>query len=96
MADIIAVDDEKGWLDLYEEKLSEAGHTVRTFENGLRALEDMKRKLPDLVILDIRMSPSGRDVLRTVRRAWPDLPIVVITAWASLEAAVLQRLPRRF
>ena len=55
MAGIVAVDDERDWLDLYAERLGEAGHTVRTFEDGRRAFEGMKRKLPDLVILDIRM-----------------------------------------
>jgi DNA-binding NtrC family response regulator len=83
LAGIIAVDDERDWLDLYAERLGEAGHTVLTFEDGLRAFEEIKQKLPDLVILDIRMCPSGRDMLRAIRRAWPGLPVVVSSSYGG-------------
>ena len=83
MADILAVDDEKEWLELYAEGLGSVGHTVRTFGDGQAALNEMGRDLPDLVVLDIRMAPSGRQVLAMIRRYWPDLPVVVSSAYGG-------------
>lgn len=83
MADILAVDDEKEWRELYAEELAEAGHTVRTFGDGRKALDEIGRSPPDLVILDIRMGPSGRQMLGMIRRCWPGLPVVISSAYGG-------------
>lgn len=83
MAHIMAVDGEREWLDLYAERLAETGHTVQTFGDAVRAFEEMKRKMPDLLILDSRMSPGGRDALRAIRRAWPGLPVVLVSSYGG-------------
>ena len=83
MADILAVDDEKEWRELYAEGLAEVGHTVRTFGDGSKALDEIGRSPPDLVILDIRMGPSGRQMLWMIRRYWPELPVVISSAYGG-------------
>lgn len=83
MADILAVDDEKEWRELYAEGLAEVGHTVRTFGDGSEALDEIGRSPPDLVVLDIRMAPSGRQMLWMIRRCWPELPVVISSAYGG-------------
>jgi len=83
MADILVVDDEQAWRDLFTELLESKGHTVRAVENGVLALGEIKRKRPELTILDIRMSPSGRDLLRSIRRLMPDMPVVVCSSYGG-------------
>jgi DNA-binding NtrC family response regulator len=83
MIDILVVDDEQAWRDLFTELLENAGYTVRTVENGVLALDEIKRRKPDLTILDIRMSPSGRDLLRSVRRLMPEMPVVVCSSYGG-------------
>lgn len=80
MANLLAVDDERAWLNLFVTKLSEEGHAVRTCEDGVWALREIERNLPELLILDIRMWPTGNEILKTIRKRWPDLPVVIYTA----------------
>lgn len=83
MTAIVVIDDEKEWLELYGEGLGANGHAVRTFGDGRAALLDMDLEVPDVVVLDIRMAPSGRDVLRSIRRRWPGLPVVVASSYVG-------------
>lgn len=83
MFDIMVVDDEHAWRSLFCETLSDAGYSVRSYDNGLEALQDMGRTLPDLVVLDIRMFPSGHDILADVRLCWPEMPVIVASSYGS-------------
>lgn len=83
MADIVIVDDSKLWLELYERSLTAAGHRCRSFKNGSDALKEIDQRGADLVILDIRMSPSGREVLKSLQAGFPDLPVIVNTSYAG-------------
>ena len=83
MADILAIDDEQEWLELYAERLAEMGHVVKTYSNGQVALNEMGQNLPDLVILDLRMAPSGRQMLWMIRRYWPGVPVIISSAYAG-------------
>jgi DNA-binding response OmpR family regulator len=80
---ILAIDDERLWLELYAEKLTDAGFTVSTLEDGRSAVREIERLSPALVILDVRMSPSGRDVLSLIRTARPDLPVIISSAYGG-------------
>ena len=80
MANLLAVDDERNWLDLYVARLSEEGHAVRTCEDGVWALREIERNLPELLILDIRMWPTGHEILRAIRKRWPELPVIIYTS----------------
>ena len=83
MARIAAVDDEAEWLELYTEGLQEAGHEVEAFTDGTAAARSIGADPPDLVILDIRMGPSGRDVLKSIREANPALLVVMSSAYGG-------------
>jgi len=83
MAYILAVDDEPDWLALYAETLGGAGHSVRTYTNGQVAFNEMGESRPDLVILDLRMAPSGRQLLWMIRRYWPGVPVIVSSAYGG-------------
>ena len=83
MARIAAVDDEREWLELYAEGLADAGHEVETFSDGRDAVKAIAADPPDLVILDIRMGPSGREVLKWIRQANQALPVVMSSAYGG-------------
>ncbi|MHC4251947.1 MAG: response regulator [Planctomycetota bacterium] len=83
MADVLVVDDEENWRELYVERLSEAGHDVRAAGDGNEALEEMRTRIPDIVVLDIRMAPSGRHLLRSIMLFWPEVPVVVSSAYGG-------------
>jgi len=83
MADVLVVDDEETWRELYMERLSTAGHDVRAAGDGKEALEEMRARIPDIVVLDIRMAPSGRHLLRSIMLFWPEVPIVVSSAYGG-------------
>ncbi len=83
MADVLVVDDEVTWRDLYVERLSAAGYEVRTAGDGEEALEEMRTRIPDIVVLDIRMAPSGRHLLRSIMLFWPEVPVVVSSAYGG-------------
>lgn len=83
MAFVVAVDDQPLWRDLHEQHLSAAGHDVRTYADGRVALASFACAAPDVVILDLGMYPSGRDMLKEVRRRLPGVPIIVFTAYGG-------------
>ncbi len=87
---ILAIDDEVELLGSIRKILGRAGYTVttaRTGEEGLLALQ--RDDVPDLVLSDMMMPGiGGMDVLRAVRRKHPEVPVIMITAFATLETAI--------
>jgi DNA-binding NtrC family response regulator len=83
MALIAVVDDEKVWRDLLGEALTSAGHEVVAFAGGAGTPREIAARRPALVILDIRMYPSGREILRAVRRLLPGTPAVVVSTYGG-------------
>jgi len=84
MKTILVVDDEKHMRLLYEEEFKEDGYEVITASNGREALESVKMRHLDLVILDLRMPEmDGVEFLRTVRETHRDLPIIISTAYGD-------------
>jgi DNA-binding NtrC family response regulator len=83
MALIAVVDDEQVWRDLFGEALGAAGYTVATFPGGAGAAREVAARRPDLVVLDIRMYPSGREVLRAIRQLLPGTPAVVVSTYGG-------------
>ena len=69
--------------------MTERGHQLRTALSGLDALRCVDEKMPDLVICDIQMpGMDGLDVLREVKKVTSDLPVIIITAYATVDSAV--------
>jgi two-component system, NtrC family, response regulator PilR len=88
MAQILIVDDEQGMRQLLSLVFGRAGHQVRAAENGRRAVEMLRAASADLIISDVRMPDMGGiELLRAARELSPDVAIVMMTAFATVETA---------
>lgn len=83
---ILVVDDEPMVLDLFEEILSKERYTLLTANNGKEALELVRKKTPDLVILDLKLPDvSGIETLRRINRLSENTEVIIITGYGSME-----------
>jgi len=89
-ARILVTDDDETSCGLFAEVLTGEGYQVDCAKTGEEALARLQQDSGyDLLIVDIRMpGMSGLDVTRAVRKSTPSLPIVVMTAFGSMETAV--------
>jgi DNA-binding NtrC family response regulator len=86
---ILIVDDEAQFCELYSRTLSEAGFEVRTALSAEEAEAILRDTHPDLVVSDVRMpGASGLDLLKATRERIPDLPFLLVTAYADVRDAV--------
>ncbi len=84
MTKILVVDDEESIRALCAEELSEEGYEVMTTGEGQEVMELIASGQPSAVLLDIRMEDcDGLDLLQEIRNAYPDLPIILNTAYDS-------------
>jgi two-component system response regulator PilR (NtrC family) len=87
---ILVVDDERSMRDFLKILLQKEGYAVVTADNGEHALDCLKDQEFNLVITDIRMpGMGGLELLETVKDSNPELPVIMITAFASPDDAVL-------
>jgi DNA-binding NtrC family response regulator len=88
-AKILIVDDETGILDSLQILFRRAGYDVALASSGRNALESLEGERPDLVLSDIRMpGADGLAVLSKAREVDPELPVILMTAQASLQSAM--------
>jgi two-component system response regulator PilR (NtrC family) len=88
MANILVVDDEQGMRQLLTLVFSRAGHAVRVAENGRRAVEALRESGADLIISDVKMPDmDGITLLREAREMLPDVAVVMMTAFATVDTA---------
>ncbi|MCX7982179.1 MAG: sigma-54 dependent transcriptional regulator [Syntrophales bacterium] len=86
---ILVVDDEPSMRMALSESLESCGYKVDTAVDGFDALNKFDQNKWDLVITDIRMPKiSGLDVLREVRKRAPTMPVILITAYGTVNTAV--------
>jgi DNA-binding NtrC family response regulator len=86
---ILIVDDEPFNLDLLEQELTDRGYAIERAGNGAEALSQIELFHPDLVLLDYQMpGMNGVDVLKELRSRGHDTPIIMITAYGTIERAV--------
>ncbi|MEM9796636.1 MAG: sigma-54 dependent transcriptional regulator [Pseudomonadota bacterium] len=91
MGDILITDDEADIRSLISDILEDEGYACRTAgtaEDCMKAIED---EAPSLMILDIWLKDSdmdGIDILKSVRRTHPDVPIIIISGHGNIEIAV--------
>jgi len=79
-ADILVAEDDAVLRDVYVKKFTIAGYTIRTAENGQEALDALKEKLPDILIVDLHMPVvDGFSLLEKYPRDSRDFPIIVLT-----------------
>ncbi len=88
MAHLLIVDDEPGIRQLLTLVFERDGHQVRVAEGGRRALELLRAEPVDLIISDVKMPDmNGIDLLRAARELSPDVAVVMMTAFATVDTA---------
>ncbi|NPA49432.1 MAG: response regulator [Thermodesulfobacteria bacterium] len=87
---ILIAEDERPFRVLLSEELQEENRLIKTAADGLEALELLKEEDFDLLITDLKMPQMGGiELLKEAKRLRPDLLVIVITGYASLETAIL-------
>ena len=85
---ILVVDDDAAACWALQEALQSHGYTVQIANGAAAAKRAIRRSLPALVITDVRMpGGSGLDLLAELQQEWPTIPVVVATAYGSVETA---------
>ncbi len=86
---IFVIDDDEIIRHSCEQILQKSGYEVETFASGMEGIERLKLVRPALLVVDIKMPElDGFEVIKIVRKIDPDLVIVVITGYATIETAV--------
>lgn len=86
---ILIIDDEKNYLLVLEALLEEEGYTVTALSDPAMALAYLDESEVDVVITDMKMpGMSGQDVLEHVRRNHPHIPVMIMTAFGTIDRAV--------
>ena len=88
---ILIVDDEQDIRELIGDILRDEGYTVRLAANSDQCMAEINAEPPSLMILDIWLKDSrmdGIDILKTVKRDNPDVPVVIISGHGNIEIAV--------
>ncbi|MEH6522679.1 nitrogen assimilation response regulator NtrX [Sulfitobacter sp.] len=91
MTDILIVDDERDIRELISDILEDEGFATRLAGNSDDAMAAVNTEPPALMILDIWLKDSkmdGIDILKTVKRDNPDVPVVIISGHGNVEIAV--------
>jgi two-component system nitrogen regulation response regulator NtrX len=89
MSTILVVDDEPGIRTTVKDILEDERYSVLTAEDGLLALETIREKTVQLVILDVWLPRmGGMDVLATIKRDYTDIEVIVISGHANIDIAV--------
>ena len=89
MSTVLVVDDEKNYLVVLEDLLEDEGYKVLTASSGAEALELVARAPVDTVLSDIKMPGiSGIELLDKLLAFDPDLPVILMTAFAEVDQAV--------
>ena len=86
--DIAVLDDDPDFRNYIEDLLGDEGnYTVRTFAEPTMLYASAEARVPDIVLLDMKMgAANGEDVLEKLLARWPELCIIVITGFPSMES----------
>ena len=86
---ILVVDDEETIRFCLKEALEVEGYKVHTEDNGGNSLRSIKKMIPDLVILDLKMpGMNGLDLLREIKSYDQNILVILLTGHASVDSAV--------
>lgn len=86
---ILVVEDDDSLRRVTQVQLEQAGYETATASGGAEALALLERSLPDLVITDLKMpGMSGMDLLRRIKADYPEIVVIVVTAFGTIESAV--------
>ena len=86
MSRILVVDDEPNLRLVYNEELSDEGYEVLEAESGKETFEILNHEPVDLIVLDIKLgSESGLDVLQKITKQFPDIPVILCSAYSAFQ-----------
>ncbi len=86
---ILVVDDDESLRRVTQVQLEQEGYTVTTAADGEQALALLEKSPQDLVISDLKMPGiSGIDLLREIRQLYPEVVVILVTAFGTIESAV--------
>ena len=86
---ILLVEDEPNLSMILTDLLTAEGYEVETFTDSQLALEAIRSQAFDLVITDLKMeNVSGMDILKEVNRLHPHTRVIMLTAYATLDATI--------
>jgi two-component system NtrC family response regulator len=86
---ILVVDDEENLRRVTQLKLQQAGFEATTASDGAEALNILSRSPQDLLLTDLKMpGMSGMELLKRVKEEYPEVVVIVVTAFGTIESAV--------
>lgn len=86
---VLVADDDPSILEILKLGFRTKGYEVITASDGKSAIQAIEQNRPDLLVLDIEMPHlTGIEVLRHLRKDWPTLPVVIMTAHGTISLAV--------
>ncbi len=82
---VLIVEDDKGLQKYLKELLLDNGYSVQVASDGIQALEAVKKMQPDILVLDLGLpNMSGEAVCLELRKKYPELPVIILTAKDSI------------
>lgn len=82
-------DDDEAIRIVLEESLKNSGYATSTFSNASDLIEELNSDTPDLIITDVHMpGMHGYDLLKHINNNYSELPVIIMTAFADMQAAV--------
>lgn len=89
MKPVWIIDDDKSIRWVFEKALARTDFAFKTFSSIVDALAELEHEQPQVVVSDIRMpGGSGLDFLSKIKEQYPDIPVIIMTAYSDLESAV--------
>lgn len=89
MKSVWIIDDDRSIRWVFEKALTRDGIEHATFPSASEALKRMESERPQAVVCDMRMpGESGLTFLEIVKRKWPEIPVIIMTAHSDLDSAV--------
>lgn len=86
---ILVVDDEEIVRDMLQDTLSKTGYKVQTARDGLDAISQIENEPFEIIITDLKMpGMNGAELLERILKLNPDICVLIITAYATVESAV--------
>ena len=86
---ILVVDDDPGHLTTLRTIVKSWGYSVTAVDDGGKAVEKVREKPFDLILMDVRMAEmSGIEALKLIKNHNPAIPVLIMTAYSSVESAV--------
>lgn len=85
----LVIEDDNALQTYLKELLIENGYNVTAAADGIEGLKTLEEKTPDIVLLDLNLPKiSGESVCRTLRKDYPELPIIILTAKDTINDVV--------